>query len=67
MRLAVLQSFLPKLKIEEEERKLEEAIRETEKQYAEVTAELKALETKSSRFKELEERFVLNPFLAYAL
>lgn len=67
MRLAVLQSFLAKLKIEEEERKLEEAICETEKQYAEVTAELKALETKSSRFKELEERFVLNPFLAYAL
>lgn len=51
------------LKIEEEERKLEAAVKETEKQYAQVTAELKELETKSSRFKELEERFVLNPFL----
>ncbi|PKI76677.1 hypothetical protein CRG98_002986 [Punica granatum] len=46
-----------KLKIEEEERKLEAAIEETEKQYAEVTAELKELETKSNRFKELEERY----------
>ncbi|KAL2233797.1 UNVERIFIED_CONTAM: Beclin-1-like protein [Sesamum indicum] len=46
-----------KLKIEEEERKLEAAIAETEKQCAEVTAELKELESKSSRFKELEERY----------
>ncbi|GFP91913.1 beclin-1-like protein [Phtheirospermum japonicum] len=46
-----------KLKIEEEERKLEAAISETEKQCAEVTAELKELEIKSSRFKELEERY----------
>lgn len=43
-------------KIEEEERKLEAAIAETEKQCAEVNAELKELELKSSRFKELEER-----------
>lgn len=43
-------------KIEEEERKLEAAISETEKQCAEVTSELKELELKSSRFKELEER-----------
>ncbi|XP_044502539.1 beclin-1-like protein [Mangifera indica] len=46
-----------KLKIEEEERKLEAAIRETEKQSAEVHAELKELELKSKRFKELEERY----------
>ncbi|KAJ6338347.1 hypothetical protein OIU76_007922 [Salix suchowensis] len=46
-----------KLKIEEEERKLEAAIQETEKQYAEVNAELKELEIKSGRFKDLEERY----------
>ncbi|KMT20317.1 hypothetical protein BVRB_1g003180 isoform A [Beta vulgaris subsp. vulgaris] len=46
-----------KLKIEEEERKLEAAIEETEKQCSKVNAELKELETKSSRFKELEERY----------
>ncbi|KAJ8540070.1 hypothetical protein K7X08_026459 [Anisodus acutangulus] len=46
-----------KLKIEEEERKLEAAIEETEKQCSVVTAELKELELKSSRFKELEERY----------
>ncbi|KAK6158870.1 hypothetical protein DH2020_006184 [Rehmannia glutinosa] len=46
-----------KLKIEEEERKLEAAIAETEKQCAEVTAELTELELKSGRFKELEERY----------
>lgn len=46
-----------KLKIEEEERKLEAAIEETEKQCAVVTAELTELELKSSRFKELEERY----------
>ncbi|KAJ4838527.1 hypothetical protein Tsubulata_047133 [Turnera subulata] len=45
-----------KLKIEEEERKLEAAIEETERQNAEVNAELKELEQKSNRFKELEER-----------
>ena len=42
--------------IEEEERKLEAAIEEIEKQNADVNAELKALESKSSKFKELEER-----------
>lgn len=46
-----------KLKIEEEERTLEAAIEETEKQCAGVTAELKELELKSSRFQELEERY----------
>ncbi|XVF22385.1 hypothetical protein REPUB_Repub12eG0168000 [Reevesia pubescens] len=46
-----------KLKIEEEERKLEAAIEEIEKQNAEVNAELKELEQKSNRFKELEERY----------
>ncbi|XP_034709134.1 beclin-1-like protein isoform X1 [Vitis riparia] len=46
-----------KLKIEEEERKLEAAIEETEKQCAQVNAEMKELELKSSRFKELEERY----------
>ncbi|KAK9280444.1 hypothetical protein L1049_014135 [Liquidambar formosana] len=46
-----------KLKIEEEERKLEAAIEETEKQCVDVNAELKELELKSSRFKELEERY----------
>lgn len=45
-------------KIEEEERKLEAAIEETEKQKTEVNAELKELESKSSRFNELEERLV---------
>ncbi|KAL6493954.1 Vacuolar protein sorting-associated protein atg6 [Orobanche gracilis] len=45
-----------KLKIEEEERKLEAAIAEIEKQCSKVTSELKELELKSSRFKELEER-----------
>ncbi|XP_042058615.1 beclin-1-like protein [Salvia splendens] len=46
-----------KLKIEEEKRKLEAAIAETETKCGEVTAELKELELKSSRFKELEERY----------
>lgn len=46
-----------KLKIEEEERKLEAAIEENEKHCAEVNAELKELDLKSSRFKELEERY----------
>ncbi|XP_021893027.1 beclin-1-like protein isoform X3 [Carica papaya] len=46
-----------KLKIEEEERKLEAAIEETEKQNAEVNTELKELDLKSKRFKELEERY----------
>ncbi|EOX95720.1 PREDICTED: beclin-1-like protein [Theobroma cacao] len=46
-----------KLKIEEEERKLEAAIEEIEKQNAVVNAELKELEQKSNRVKELEERY----------
>ncbi|GMI73641.1 AUTOPHAGY 6, BECLIN1 [Hibiscus trionum] len=46
-----------KLKIEEEERKLEAAIEEIEKQNAEVNTKLKELEQKSIRFKELEERY----------
>ncbi|GAU39309.1 hypothetical protein TSUD_119140 [Trifolium subterraneum] len=46
-----------KLKIEEEERRLEAAIEESERQNAEVNAELKELDLKSSRFKELEERY----------
>ncbi|XP_022770572.1 beclin-1-like protein isoform X2 [Durio zibethinus] len=46
-----------KLKIEEEERKLEAAIKEIEKQNVEVNAELKELEQKSNRFKELQERY----------
>ncbi|RAL38735.1 hypothetical protein DM860_002713 [Cuscuta australis] len=46
-----------KIKIEEEEQQLEAAIEETEKECAEVTAELKELELKSGRFKELEEKY----------
>ncbi|XVE73719.1 hypothetical protein DITRI_Ditri11bG0141300 [Diplodiscus trichospermus] len=46
-----------KLKIEEEERKLEAAIEEIEKQNAEVNAELKEFEQKSNRLNELEERY----------
>lgn len=45
-------------KIEEEERRLEAVIEETERQNAEVNAELRELELKSSRFNELEERYV---------
>lgn len=48
--------FVLPFKIEEEEQQLEAAIEETEKQCAEVTAELKELELKSARFKELEEK-----------
>ncbi|XP_028106398.1 beclin-1-like protein [Camellia sinensis] len=44
-------------KIEEEERKLEAAIEETEKQCAQVTAKLKELKLKSSHFNKLEERY----------
>ncbi|XP_065860218.1 beclin-1-like protein isoform X2 [Euphorbia lathyris] len=46
-----------KLKIEEEERKLQSVIEEIEKQNADVNAELKSLELKSVRLKELEERY----------
>ncbi|XP_073007353.1 beclin-1-like protein [Typha latifolia] len=46
-----------KEKIEEEERKLQAAIGEAEKQYSEVNVEMKELEKKSKLFKELEERY----------
>lgn len=46
-------------KVEEEERKLQAAIEETEKQFAEVKAEMKEIESKSKLFKDLEERWVL--------
>ncbi|WOK91382.1 beclin-1-like protein [Canna indica] len=46
-----------KEKIEDEERRLQAAIEEIEKQYSEVDAEMKELETKSKLFKELEERY----------
>ncbi|MCL7039041.1 hypothetical protein MKW94_018118 [Papaver nudicaule] len=49
--------FREKLKIEEEERRLEAAIEETEKQCIVVDAELKDLKVKSNRFKDLEERY----------
>ena len=45
-------------KIAEEERKLEAAIEETEKQNIGVNAELKEMELKSNRFKVLEDRLV---------
>ena len=46
--------------IEEEEKKLKAAIEEAEKQYSEVTSEMKDLETKSKQFEELEERFLIS-------
>ncbi|KAF6171184.1 hypothetical protein GIB67_011245 [Kingdonia uniflora] len=46
-----------KLKIEEEERRLEAAIAESEKECREVNSELKELELKSEQFNELEERY----------
>lgn len=46
-----------KLKLEEEERMLLAAIEKAEKQCSEVDVELKELDTKSKRFKELEERY----------
>ncbi|OAY69149.1 Beclin-1-like protein [Ananas comosus] len=46
-----------KEKIEEEERKLQAAIEETDRQHSEVNAEMKDLETKSKLFNELEERY----------
>ncbi|KAH7860060.1 hypothetical protein Vadar_008659 [Vaccinium darrowii] len=55
--LSEAEFFKEKLKIDEEERNLEAAIKETEKQYEKVTSELKELELKSIRFKELEERY----------
>ena len=46
--------------IEEEEKKLKAAIEEAEKQYSEVSSEMKDLETKSKQFEELEERLVFS-------
>ncbi|KAH7651605.1 beclin 1 protein [Dioscorea alata] len=46
-----------KMKVEEEERKLQAAIEEAERQCAEVDAEMKELESKSNHFKESEERY----------
>ncbi|KAJ0986187.1 hypothetical protein J5N97_004543 [Dioscorea zingiberensis] len=46
-----------KMKVEEEERKLQAAIEEAERQCAEVDSEMKELESKSNHFKELEERY----------
>ncbi|KAJ6850880.1 beclin-1-like protein [Iris pallida] len=46
-----------KMKIEEEERILQVAIEETERQCSEVKAEMQELESKSKLFKELEERY----------
>uniref|UniRef100_A0A0E0CYA2 Atg6/beclin coiled-coil domain-containing protein n=1 Tax=Oryza meridionalis TaxID=40149 RepID=A0A0E0CYA2_9ORYZ len=46
-----------KLKIEEEEKKLNAAIEEAEKQYSEISSEMKDLEIKSKELEELEERF----------
>ncbi|BAH92083.1 Os03g0258500 [Oryza sativa Japonica Group] len=46
-----------KLKIEEEEKKLNAAIEEAEKQYSEISSEMKDLEIKSKEFEELEERY----------
>ncbi|KAL5999015.1 Vacuolar protein sorting-associated protein atg6 [Asimina triloba] len=46
-----------KKKVEEEERRLEAAIEEAEKQCAAVEIERMELELKSKRFKELEERY----------
>jgi hypothetical protein len=46
------------IQIEEEEKKLKCAIEEAEKQYSEVSSEMKDLEIKSKQFEELEERLV---------
>jgi hypothetical protein len=46
------------IQIEEEENKLKAAIEEAEKQYSEVSSEMKDLEIKSKQFEELEERLV---------
>ncbi|CAO2171022.1 unnamed protein product [Urochloa humidicola] len=46
-----------KHKIEEEEKKLKTDIEEAEKQYTEVSSEMKNLETQSKQFEELEERY----------
>lgn len=46
-----------KAKVEDEEKKLEAAIQEVEKQNMDVSNQLQDLEIKSKRFEELEERF----------
>ncbi|XP_040379563.1 beclin-1-like protein isoform X2 [Oryza brachyantha] len=46
-----------KQKIEDEEEKLKAAIEEAEKQYSEISSEMKNLEIKSKEFEELEERY----------
>lgn len=46
-----------KVKIEEEERRLQAAIEDTERQFTEVKTQKKELESKSKRFRELEERY----------
>ncbi|KAL2619848.1 hypothetical protein R1flu_000053 [Riccia fluitans] len=46
-----------KLKIEEEERKLEAAVNDVNEQREEVEAQLRELELKSEEFEKLEERF----------
>ncbi|KAL5229239.1 hypothetical protein ABZP36_017504 [Zizania latifolia] len=46
-----------KQKMEEEERKLKAAIEEAEKQYSEISSEMKDLDIKSKQFEELEERY----------
>jgi hypothetical protein len=54
---------LLQFQIEEEERKLKADIEEAEKQYSEVSSEMKDLETKYKQFEESEEQlvFVLLP------
>ena len=46
------------IQIEEEEKKLKAAIEEAERQYSEVSSEMKDLEIKSKQFEELEEWLV---------
>ncbi|KAF3784450.1 Beclin-1-like protein [Nymphaea thermarum] len=46
-----------KMKVEEEEKHLEAAIKEIEREYAEVNLELMDLESKSKHFRELEEKY----------
>jgi len=46
------------IQIEEEENKLKAAIEEAERQYSEVSSEMKDLEIKSKQFEELEEWLV---------
>ncbi|XP_020597644.1 beclin-1-like protein isoform X4 [Phalaenopsis equestris] len=46
-----------KEKIEEEERRLQAAVQDTERQFAEVKSQKKELESKSKLFRELEEGY----------